>query len=251
MSLLERIQRLFSRPELPEQTRQLFSRARSTRELLAGLDELLTRNEIELGEIDREIERLERAERHEAERVRSGEVQGRNRRNTLYRIQRLRKQMDLCEGRARIYRHNIELHMRLIDRIQQLEAMALRGVGEAEIEQIALRFDEEREKFEETVHAGAALTGETPLGASREERELAALEREILGESRPAEAPEGELSVEPTGEPAIEANVQPLPPAGFETVVPPIERAPEPGIEAEGEAGSEAAEPRTRRLELE
>ncbi len=262
MSLLERIKGMFERPDLPEKTRRLFESAKSTEELLAGLDEMLTHNEVALREIDREMARLEAVERSESEKVRSGRVDGRSKRNVLYHISRLRKQMDLYEQRARIYRHNIEVHMRLIGRIQEMEAMRLRGVDEQQIEQIAVRFDETRERFEDAMHAAAALDTEVRFGQAREERELAALEAEIMaGAAPPERAPEQpQLAEEPMPpqreERREQTSVRANAPAGFTAVPPPPIEEPKSAPEAEAESEGERVAPSEparapRRIELE
>ncbi|GIW70693.1 MAG: hypothetical protein KatS3mg102_0235 [Planctomycetota bacterium] len=266
MALLDRIKSLFVRPDLPEETRRLFETARSTRELLHGLDRLLTHNEVELNELDRELAKLEALERSEAAKVRAGVVDGRRKKSVLFQIQRLRRQMDLYEQRQRIYRHNINLHLQLIGKIQEMEAMKLRGVDDKQIEEIALRFEESREKFEEAMHAVATLDTSMELGAEREDRELEALEAELLGEAGAAEGESAQCGREPAAElapPAAEL-ARPVrelaPPAG--EAAPPAERAAQQGdaIEREIERGEPAPAPprrepteevRERRLELE
>jgi hypothetical protein len=263
VSLLERIKNLFTRPDLPEETKRLFDKAKSTDELLRGLDHVLTHNEMELRELDREMAKLEALEKSESAKVKAGEVDGRRKRNVLYHITRLRKQMDLYEQRSRIYRHNIDLHMRLIGRIQEMEAMKLRGVDEKQIEQVALQFDETKDRFEDAMHASAALDAEMSYGQTREERELAALEAEIMAgaEQPPAEEPAVQAPVaEATATEAAQTDESGrlAAPVTFAPVPPPVEHAIEEEImgggagDGAGQVAEETGEQApARRLETE
>ena len=47
----------------------------------------------------------------------------------------------------RIYERNMNLHLNLIGKIQQMEAMKLGGVDEAKIDQIVMDFEEKLEKY--------------------------------------------------------------------------------------------------------
>lgn len=188
MSLLDHLRHLFSRAEIPDEARRIFDRAQTPQDLLRGLDHLLTQNEVEFRELERELEKLEAREREEIDRVRAGAVDGRQKRNALLAIQRLRKQMENYENRLRIYDRNMNLHLDLIGKIQEIEAMKLRGVDEARIDRIVMDFEEALEKYDDTMHA-AEVAGESRsrLGA-KDERDLAALEREITGAAPAREA---------------------------------------------------------------
>lgn len=189
MSVLDRLKGLFGRDEIPDEAKRVFDRATTPRELLRGLDELLTTNEVEFKELERELERLEAHEKDEMTRVRDGLVDGRQKRNALLSIQRLRKQMDNYENRLRIYDRNMNLHLSLIGKIQEIEAMKLRGVDEQRIDRIVMDFEEHLEKWNDTMSAAdVAETSKQTLSA-KDDRDLAALEREIVtGEAKPREA---------------------------------------------------------------
>lgn len=242
MSMFDKIKGLFAKRTLPEETKALFAKASSASELLTGLDDLLTRNEMEVREIDRELDKLERLEKDELSAVRGGDIGERQKRNTLLRIQRLRKQMDVYERRQRIYHNNINLHMQLMGRIQEMEAMELRGVDENEIDTVAERFDDSLERFTEAVHAGKALEDSPAVLSSQEGRELAALEAEIMGVDE-SKAPT-KVKAEPLTVPE---------PSGTDLESETVERDVEAELaELEKELGPQTLPPPTkRRLELE
>jgi hypothetical protein len=187
MTLLEKLRGLFSREEVPDEAKALFAKARTHTDLLKGLDELITRNEMEAKEINEEIVKVEETGREEEEKIREGSLPERQRRSTLLHIKRLRTQMDLYESRLRIYERNMDLLQRLMGKIQQMEAMKLSGIDEAKIDEIALAFDEKREKYEDLIASSQAHeVGKVGLSA-REDRELSQLEAEILGVSKKTE----------------------------------------------------------------
>ena len=70
--IFDKLKALLSRHPVGEETMGVISRAKSTRELLHGLDALHTRNEMEFNEITREIENIEEIESSEMDRVRGG-----------------------------------------------------------------------------------------------------------------------------------------------------------------------------------
>lgn len=179
MTLLDKLRSLFTRDEVPDEAKQIFAAARTTRDLLHGLDHLVTRNELELDDVNREIAKLESNEREEIGRVRGGSVDGRLKQQTLRKIARYRKQMDNYEARTRIFNRNIDLLQHLIAKIQEIEAMKLRGVDEARIDHILMEHGEELEHYADTMSAAEIADGRSIVSA-REERELAALEQEIL-----------------------------------------------------------------------
>lgn len=185
MSLLERIKRLFSRTQLPEETQLLLSGVADVQELLAGLDDITTRNEVEARTIEREIEKLSRMETSHKERVTAGQLIEREKLSTLREIQRLRRRMDSLEKRHRIHQDNIDLHLGLFDRISEMQAMELKRVNQQQIEEIAVDYEEKLEKHRDIITAARAADGMEPsrYEDSVEKQALAALEREILAEA--------------------------------------------------------------------
>jgi len=178
--VMERLRRLFARKEIPVEARDILARANTPEQMLRGLDELITRNEVEVGRIHREIEALEAVEGQEKERIRSGELPERSRNNALRKIQRLRKQMDNFEERLRIYNRNISLQIDLAGKVQSLEAMELRGVDEERIDSILLEYEEQLAAYSSVLDTEDVATSALPRQLDDSE-ELRRLEAEILG----------------------------------------------------------------------
>jgi len=207
MTLLERIKGLFARDDVPDEAKAIFAKAKTHADVLKGLDELITRNEIEANELSGEIVKIEELAREEEGRIRAGSLPERQQRSTLLHIKRLRKQMDLYESRLRIYERNMDLLQTLMGKIQQMEAMKLSGVDEARIDEIANEFDEKREKYEDLITASQAYEAGTVGLSAREDRELAALKAEITGE-KPAQKAPLEKAAEKVTEPPAKARVE-------------------------------------------
>ena len=193
--IMEKIRRLIGHKEIPRDARELLTDARSPRELLRGLDELITRNEMEVNAINREIEALEQVESREVTRVREGALAERSKNNVLRRIQRLRKQMDNLEERQRIYNRNINLQIHLVGRVQALEAMEMRGVDETAIDSILHTYEEELCSYQNALDTEDLLVSE--LGPTLDDsNQLSSIEAEILGS--PEEGPDAPESATPT-----------------------------------------------------
>ena len=119
-------------------------------------------------------------------RIREGLPEGRRKRNALVELQRLRKQLENLDSRQRIYDRNMSLHLNLIGKIQDMEAMDLSGVQEGEIDRIVMDFEEQFEKWQGTVMAGEVAVREL-AGSAADDVDTAALERELLGPARTAQ----------------------------------------------------------------
>src|SRR5271169_1460339 len=92
--LLDKIKGLFVKQQVPDETRLLLQGVENVEELRRGLDEIVTRNEVELKEVEREIDKLEKTEISEKEKVKAGTLAPREKENTLKAIKRLRDRMD-------------------------------------------------------------------------------------------------------------------------------------------------------------
>lgn len=243
MTLLEKLRGLFSRDDIPDEAKKIFDHATTPNELLRGLDELLTRNEVEAKELNEEITKIEEKATDEEERIRAGALPERQKRNTLMHVKRLRKQMDNYEGRLRIYERNMSLHLTLIGKIQQMEAMKLGGVDESKIDQIVMDFEEKLEKYHDVMNAAEAHEGKAHVVSAREDRDLRALEQEIVGTKEATAPPAVERAgPEKEGEPAR---------VEFEK---PRRRPIEEGVNdalGEGEGTAEAAPGEKKKVELE
>jgi len=186
MSFFEKLTRLFKDTPLPDETMDVFINTSDTKELLSGLDKLITRNELRLKQLNKELESLEEMEQDDVSKIRGGSVSGRTKNNVLRSIKRMRKQMDNLEQRIEIYDRNINLHLNLIGKIQQMEAMSLAGVDEAQIDDIILDFETHFEEYSETVAAGEGAASESEPFKAASSEELSELESEIKGETEPA-----------------------------------------------------------------
>ena len=197
--LFDRLKTLFKKTPVPKAARDLLENAESTGEILKGLDELITRNEVELEELHKEIEGLEELEKTEAERVRFGELGIRSKKNSLRKIQRLRKQMDNVEDRVRIHDANINLLIQLVGKIQSVESMEMRGVGEEQIDSILLEFESQLDDYSDVLQTGEIEGRSVASMELPADRELESLEKEILSPDEAeesADSGEGEARVE-------------------------------------------------------
>lgn len=185
MSILERI-KLMIKGQAGE-AEQVIKDAHSTSEMLGHLDELITRNEVELRKTRQELARLELSERASIENIKSGRVGEREKEFVLLQIKRTRGQMENLKLRADILNKNIELHLNLVGKIQAMEAMDLRGIEQNVVERVMLDFEEGMEKFRENVTTGEGVTkARNEVLSAKDKDDLRKLEKEILGEPKPS-----------------------------------------------------------------
>ena len=182
--LMEALKKVLGKLRLPADTRKLVAKAGSPAELARQLDRLITANELEYRGLQKEIEELERQEAEEVAKVRAGELGVRSKKISLMNVQRLRRQEDALETRLRIHDDNMKLHQALLGKIQAVEAMDMRGLEEEQVDAIAVEFQEELERYTAAVEAGATLGDEALPSDAERDRELEALEAEILGTER-------------------------------------------------------------------
>jgi ribonuclease E len=207
VSLLEKIKGMFSKQALPEETRMLLSGVSDVAALRTGLDDIVTENEVEARNIEREINQLAQNETAHKAKIQTGDASQREKLNVLREIKRLRRRMDSLEKRHRIHQDNIDLHLGLFDRISEMQAMELKKVSQGQIEELSADYDEALDKHRDLMATARAAAGlEGVYEDSAEQAELAALEAEILAELAP---PEPELE-EPEA-PAVEAPVEEAP----------------------------------------
>ena len=72
MGLLDKVKGFFTKETMPDETRLLLAGVENVHELRRGLDEIVTRNEVELKEVEREIDKLEKIELAEKDKVKAG-----------------------------------------------------------------------------------------------------------------------------------------------------------------------------------
>jgi hypothetical protein len=184
MSLLQKIKDMIKGTS--GEAEQVIKDAHSTLEMLDHLDELITRNEVELRKTRQELARLELSERASMENIKSGRVGDKEKQFVLLQIKRTRTQMDNLKLKADILNKNIELHMNLVGKIQAMEAMDLRGIEQSVVERVMLDFEEGMDKFRDLVHTGEGVTQtRDDVLTSKDKEELRKLEKEILGEAPP------------------------------------------------------------------
>lgn len=237
--LLDRLKQLFGRTEIPRDARDLIRNARSVKDLLGGLDQLITQNEVEVEKINQEMTNLEELEGKEIERVRAGDLPERSKDNVLRRIQRLRKQMDNLEERQRIYNRNINLQIDLVGRVQALDAMELRGVDEERIDEILADYEDELSRYQ-GVMDGDVLEVKQLGAALDDSQDLASLEAEVLG--RPASGEHARSTGEADGAvpPAERTHRTPSAPTRSPARAPEPTASPQPRVAQQPEKGGEA-----------
>lgn len=207
--ILEKLKQLFSRSTVPEEMQSVFASARSVKQLLTSLDELLRQNSLERAKVVRETDEIEKAKALEEKKIAEGRVLGRMERNTLSRIRQLESRLTNLDRRVRIYDRNIELQNNLIAKIQDVQAMQLNGVDEKQIEDILVEWEERFDDFMRVGEAARALAGEKSSIEEQEREELARLKEKIMaeyGETKPRrkKAREKEV-VESAAPPSAEA----------------------------------------------
>ena len=181
MNLLERIKQMIQ--GVSGEAEQVIKDASSTREMLEHLDELITRNEVELRKTRQELARLELSERASMENIKSGRVGEREKEFVLLQIKRTRTQMENLKLKADILNKNIELHMNLVGKIQAMEAMDLRGIEQSVVERVMLDFEEGMDKFRDSVQTGEGVVqSRDDVLTSKDKEDLRKLEKEIMGE---------------------------------------------------------------------
>ena len=117
--------------------------------------------------------------------------------------------------------------------LQDMEAMALRGVDENQIDRIIMEFEDHVSKYMDVVTAGEAGFEAATSISEREDRALAALEKELIeeGTTRKKDEEEAELAV-----------IEPLPEEKEKEAEKEPEVSTEPEPEAEPEEGEEEEE---------
>jgi hypothetical protein len=182
MSIMEKLKALFQGENLPDETRQLYQSASNPKELVKGLETLRARNEIDLRDNEEQLIGLEKAIIAEENSIRKGGLTAIEETIVLRRIERLGKQRANLEKQATIYNENVNLHLNLIARIQEMEAMRSRGVGEEEIDRLANDIEDNVEVYKRV--SIAAEDGSNTVSAvdeSAERRRLEELKKRIVG----------------------------------------------------------------------
>jgi len=182
MSVMEKLRALFQRADLPEETRQIYSKTDNSKDLIKGLDTLRSRNEIDLRENEEQLLGIEKAIASEEQSVRKGGLTSAEETIILRRIERLHKQRANIERQTLIYNENVNLHLNLIAKIQELEAMRLRGVSEEEIDNLVDEVETNIQDYKRVSIAAESGTSISPaIDESAERRRLEELKKRIVG----------------------------------------------------------------------
>jgi hypothetical protein len=201
MSIMEKLKALFQGENVPDETRQIYQSASGTRDLVKGLETLRARNEIDLRDNEEQLIGLEKAIIAEENSIRKGGLTTTEEMIILRRIERLAKQRANLEKQVSIYHENVNLHLNLIAKIQEMEAMRSRGVSEDEIDRLAGDVEAHVEEYKRV--SIAAEDGSSIVSAvdeSAERRRLEELKKRIMGVK---EEPPVQTAEAPRPEPKI------------------------------------------------
>ncbi len=183
MSVMEKLKSLFQRPDLPDETRQIYLDAENPRDLVRGLEALRGRNEIDLRESEKQLIGIEKAITLEEEVIRKGGLTKTEEIIALRRIDRLEKQRANLEKQVSIYNENVNLHLHLIAKVQEVEAMRSRGVHEDEIDRLVDDVQDSVEEYKRvSIAAESSGTTASAIDESAERRRLEEIKKRILGE---------------------------------------------------------------------
>jgi hypothetical protein len=182
MSIMEKLKSLFQRQDLPDETRQLYQNSANPRDLIRGLEAQRGRNEIDLRDNEEQLISLERAIGLEEESIRKGGLTPTQETIVLRRIERLEKQRVNLEKQVSIYNENVNLHLNLISKIQEMEAMRSRGVSEDEIDSLVDDVQEHVEQYKRVSIAAESSTNTiSAVDDSAERRRLEEIRKRIVG----------------------------------------------------------------------
>ena len=182
MSVMEKLKNLFQRADLPDETRQLYLNAANPRDLIKGLETLRGRNEIELRENEEELIGIEKAIILEENAIRKGGLTPTEETIVLRRIERLEKQRANLEKQVSIYNENVNLHLNLIAKIQEMEAMRSRGVGEEEIDRLVDEVEDHVEEYKRvSIAAEGGANTISAVDEPAERRRLEEIKKRIVG----------------------------------------------------------------------
>lgn len=210
--LLAKIKNFFGRGGVPEETQMLISGVNSISELRRKLDEVITENEVNAGQIERQLLTLGEQIEESKNAIKSGSLIERAKINALRAIKRLNTRVQSSERRLKIYQDNIDLHYQILNQVDEMEAMELKAIRKEQVDEIALDYEEHREVHRDLVNAVRSTLGEPGYEDLLEKQELAKLEADIMAELGELETPEAEAvteAVEPK-KPVVETKAEDL-----------------------------------------
>jgi hypothetical protein len=182
LSVMDKLKNLFQRAEVPDDARDIYLKAANSRELLKGLEAQRGRNEMELREHEDQLIALEKSLLLEEDRIRKGGLSPTEEATILRRIERYGNQRDSLEKLVGIYNGNVNFHINLIAKIQEMEAMRSRGVSEDQIDRLIGEVEENLEIYKRESLAGEN-TAQMPeaVNNSDERKRLAEIKNRIIG----------------------------------------------------------------------
>ena len=172
--ILKALKNLFSTGAKSEQIED------TSASMLEKLDKNLTKNEVRLEQLQKQILHLEQMERQEIEKIQKGKMTRRQERFSLQNVKNLRIRLTRLEQRMNIYQHNIQLQLRLIERIEDVQAMHMQGIEEDQIDDILAEFELSMEEYSEILQTSAIPAKELNFFSEQSE-EMALLKAEICG----------------------------------------------------------------------
>lgn len=147
MNIIDRFRKLFESRAVSEEEKDIFTRAKTTSDLIRGFEEAMAPNSLELKERERQIDQIEATIGDLGQRLIAADA-------TPTQKDRLNRQLDRLENdrrnvdrRLAILHYNIVRLQMLIGRIMEIEARQLAGVTEDDIDAILERADEELQRY--------------------------------------------------------------------------------------------------------
>lgn len=182
MGLFARLKKLFESDQLPAEDRDAYVQSHDLPSLVAKLHDNVTRNEVMRRQIMQAMSRLELSEAATVAAIKRGEVSGRGVKLAIQTVNRLRKQLESLDRKAGIVDQNLNLNTNLINKIDEMQALELRGVDQDQVDRVALEFDENMDRYRHSIVGSEAVIEDADSVLPDEQREeLAALERELTG----------------------------------------------------------------------
>ena len=124
--------------QLPGWLKRLFHKngVRSPKEALQDLDAIVTRNEMGLDALLKEIEESDARLHAEEDKIRNKQVNSWRKRAVLQSVRRLRTHLSNLDRRMSIYDKNLTVALALVGKVEDMQAMSLRGVDIEEIDRV-------------------------------------------------------------------------------------------------------------------
>lgn len=153
----------------------------STTGLLQDVHQLITRNELELVEVGREIEKVTRLESERRSQVVAGFSCDQLKRIALREVRSYQKRVTSLESVERRFRENIKLHDAVGDRLEGIIASGMKSISTVEIEEMFLDYQEKLANHRNVMASVDSILNR-PDGDDSDVVDLLALEKEIMSQ---------------------------------------------------------------------